>query len=61
VSSVREVLDQADGIAVPSNEVWRPGSDRRAVPATALRSDTLDRLVEVGFKPDQPRRRWNTA
>lgn len=58
VSSIREVLDHADGIGVPSNEVWRPGPDRRAVPAAALRSDTMDRLVEAGLNPDRLRQAW---
>ncbi|MFB9303737.1 CpaF family protein [Kibdelosporangium philippinense] len=51
VSSIREVVD-ADGHQVVSNEVYRPGIDRRARPVPgALRTDTLDDLVEVGFEP----------
>jgi len=50
VSSVREVVD-ADGEQIISNEVYRPGRDRRAVPATQLRGDTLDQLVAAGFDP----------
>jgi len=51
VSSIREVVG-ADGPQVISNEVYRPGPDRRARPvAAALRSDTLDDLVDVGFDP----------
>ncbi|QFZ18485.1 CpaF family protein [Saccharothrix syringae] len=51
VSSIREVVG-ADGPQVISNEVYRPGADRRARPvAGALRTDTLDDLVEVGFDP----------
>jgi pilus assembly protein CpaF len=51
VSSIREVVG-ADGPQVISNEVYRPGPDRRARPmAGALRGDTLDDLVEVGFDP----------
>ncbi len=50
VSSVREVVD-FDGEQIVSNEVYRPGSDRRAVPATGLRADTLDQLAAVGFDP----------
>ncbi|CAM3755849.1 CpaF family protein [Kibdelosporangium persicum] len=61
VSSVREVVG-ADGPQVISNEVYRPGSDRRARPvAGALRSDTLDDLVDVGFDPgllEQPEGWW---
>ncbi|MEV8442146.1 ATPase, T2SS/T4P/T4SS family [Actinosynnema sp. NPDC051121] len=51
VSSIREVVG-SDGPQVISNEVYRPGADRRARPvAGALRSDTLDDLVDGGFDP----------
>ncbi|MEV6603500.1 ATPase, T2SS/T4P/T4SS family [Kutzneria sp. NPDC051319] len=51
VSSIREVVG-ADGPQVVSNEIYRPASDRRAHPvAGALRTDTLDDLVDVGFDP----------
>jgi pilus assembly protein CpaF len=50
VSSVREVID-SDGEHIVSNEVYRPGRDRRAVPATQLRGETLDRLITAGFDP----------
>lgn len=51
VSSIREVVG-ADGPQVISNEVYRPGPDRRARPvAGALRTDTLDDLADVGFDP----------
>jgi hypothetical protein len=50
VSSVREVVD-ADGEHIISNEVYRPGGDRRAVPATQLRGETLDQLIAAGFDP----------
>jgi Flp pilus assembly CpaF family ATPase len=48
VSSVREVTG-CHGHDVISNEVWRPGPDRRAVPATPLRAETLDRLEAAGL------------
>jgi Flp pilus assembly CpaF family ATPase len=51
VSSIREVL-HAEGAQVVSNEIFRPGPDRRAVPATPMRTDTLDDLVAVGFNPN---------
>ncbi len=52
VSSVREVVG-ADGAQVISNEVYRPGPDRRALPVPgALRTDTLDDLIDAGFDPD---------
>lgn len=51
VSSVREVVG-AEGAQVISNECWRPGPDRRAVPAAPLRTDTVDLLVEAGYDPD---------
>ena len=37
---------------VVSNEVFRPDSEGRAVPGVALRTNTLDELVEVGFDPE---------
>ncbi|AIJ23039.1 putative signal transduction protein with Nacht domain [Amycolatopsis methanolica 239] len=41
-----------DGPQIISNEIYRPGPDRRARPvAGALRSDTLDDLVDAGFDP----------
>jgi Flp pilus assembly CpaF family ATPase len=48
VSSVREVVD-AEGVQVVSNEVYRPGDDRRAVPAAPLRSGTVDELRRFGL------------
>ncbi|HEX9335981.1 MAG TPA: ATPase, T2SS/T4P/T4SS family [Pseudonocardiaceae bacterium] len=52
VSSVREVVS-ADDRQIVSNEIYRPGPDRRARPvAGALRSDTLDDLVDAGLDPD---------
>ncbi len=50
VSSVREVTD-SDGEHIISNEVYRPGVDRRAVSATQVRGETLDRLITAGFDP----------
>ncbi|WP_436776777.1 CpaF family protein [Yinghuangia sp. YIM S09857] len=61
VSSVREVVD-ADGPQVVSNEVYRPGGDRRAVPATAPRAETMDDLVAAGLDPGVfHRARWGGA
>ena len=61
VSSIREVVG-ADGAHVISNEVYRPGPDRRAVPvAGALRADTLDDLAEAGLDPgvlEHPQSGW---
>ena len=51
VTSVREVVD-AEGVQVISNEVYRPGPDRRAVPSAPLRPDTVDELVAFGFRPE---------
>lgn len=51
VSSIREVVG-ADGPQVVSNEIYRPGVDRRARPvAGSLRGDTLDDLIDAGFDP----------
>ncbi|MEV4706772.1 ATPase, T2SS/T4P/T4SS family [Actinoplanes sp. NPDC049316] len=48
VTGVREVVD-ADGIQVRSNEVYKPGPDRRAVPASRFSDITIDKLLDVGF------------
>ena len=50
VSSVREVVD-AEGVQVVSNEVYRPGRDRRAEAASPLRQDTLQDLRRFGYEP----------
>jgi Flp pilus assembly CpaF family ATPase len=50
VSSVREVVD-AEGAQVSSNEVWRPGPDRRALPGAPVRAETMDELVAAGLDP----------
>jgi pilus assembly protein CpaF len=61
VSSIREVVG-ADGPQVISNEIYRPGADRRARPvAGSMRTDNLDDLVDVGFDPvvlEQPEGWW---
>jgi hypothetical protein len=36
---------------VVSNEIFKPGSDRRAVLGAPLRSSTLDELIEHGYEP----------
>ena len=62
VSSVREVVD-AEGPMVVSNEIFRPGSDGRAVPGVPLRNETLDQLAAVGFDPgllERPQGWWET-
>jgi Flp pilus assembly CpaF family ATPase len=51
VSSVRQVL-HAEGPQIVSNEIYRPGADRRAVPDAPLRADTLDELIAAGLPPD---------
>ncbi|MGF1425026.1 CpaF family protein [Kitasatospora sp. LaBMicrA B282] len=52
VSSIREIVD-ADGSQLISNEVYRPGPDRRAVPAAPLRTSTMEDLIAVGYqRPD---------
>lgn len=61
VSSIREVVS-AEGPHVISNEVYRPGPDRRALPVPgALRTETLEDLIEVGLDPsvlEQPTGWW---
>jgi pilus assembly protein CpaF len=50
VSSVREVID-AEGVLVISNEVYRPGPDRRARTGSPLRAETVDELRQHGYDP----------
>lgn len=51
VSSIREVVD-ADEKQIVSNEVFRPGPDRRALPGAPLRTETAEDLAAAGFDPD---------
>jgi pilus assembly protein CpaF len=39
-------------VDVVTNEVFRPGSDGRAVPGIPPRARTLERLVAHGFDPN---------
>lgn len=57
VSSIREVID-ADQRQIVSNEVYRPGPDRRAVPGAPLRTETADELVAAGLDPNLFGGRW---
>jgi pilus assembly protein CpaF len=50
VSSIREVVD-AEGVQVISNEVFRPGADRRAVESAPLRPETSRELEQFGYRP----------
>jgi Flp pilus assembly CpaF family ATPase len=50
VSSIREVVD-AEGVQVISNEVFRPGPDRRPEPASPFRPETLRELYRHGYHP----------
>ncbi|MEU7488070.1 ATPase, T2SS/T4P/T4SS family [Streptomyces sp. NPDC042319] len=50
IDSVREVVD-ADGAQIVSNEVYQPGQDGHAVPATPLRAETIDDLIAAGLDP----------
>jgi Flp pilus assembly CpaF family ATPase len=61
VSSVREVTG-CDGQRVTSNEVYRPGPDRRGRHTVPLRHPTVAALTEVGFDPavlDADRDGWS--
>ncbi|WP_348532884.1 CpaF/VirB11 family protein [Kitasatospora sp. MAP5-34] len=60
VSSVREIID-ADGGQIVSNEVYRPGSDRRARPAAPLRASTLEDLAAVGYQPPAMAGGWSSS
>jgi pilus assembly protein CpaF len=50
VTGVREVVD-ADATQVRSNEIYKPGPDRRAVLCGRFSDDTVDKLLDVGFDP----------
>ena len=50
VSSLREVVGE-DGGQIVSNEVYRPGPDRRAVPAGRFSDHTMALLTAHGFDP----------
>jgi Flp pilus assembly CpaF family ATPase len=50
ISSVREVCG-SEGLQLITNEVWRPGPDKRAVPGVQLRPQTLERLTDAGYDP----------
>ncbi len=49
VTSVREVTGVVESGQVASNELWRPGREGWAVPATPPRAETLERLEQAGF------------
>ncbi|MER6566331.1 ATPase, T2SS/T4P/T4SS family [Streptomyces sp. NPDC001093] len=57
IDSVREVID-ADGAQIVSNEVYRPGADGRAVPATPPRTETLNDLVAAGLDAREAAYQW---
>jgi Flp pilus assembly CpaF family ATPase len=50
ITSVREVCG-SDGLQLITNEVWRPGPDKLAVPGVQLRPQTLERLTDAGYDP----------
>ena len=50
ITSVREVCG-SDGLQLITNEVWRPGPDRRAVPGVQLRPQSLEKLTDAGYDP----------
>lgn len=58
VSSVREVLD-AEGLQVISNEVFRPGRDRRASVGAPLTTASIEELVAHGFEPELVSPGWS--
>jgi Flp pilus assembly CpaF family ATPase len=50
VSSIRHV-DHAEDRTVVTNEIFRPGPDRRAVPGCAIPHQLLEELCDVGYDP----------
>lgn len=59
VSSIREVVGD-DGGQVLTNEVYRPGPDKRAVPASRFSDKTMDLLVAYGLNPNTLDHLWRT-
>lgn len=57
IDSVREVVD-ADGAQLVSNEIYRSGPDGRAVPATPLRAETLQDLIDAGLDAEAAGFTW---
>ncbi|MFI0769227.1 CpaF family protein [Streptomyces sp. NPDC021218] len=57
IDSVREVVD-ADGAQLVSNEIYRPGPDGRAVPATPLRAEMLQDLADAGLDTEAAGPAW---
>ncbi len=60
VSSIREVVD-AEGVQVISNEVYRAGSDRRAVPSSPLRHQTVRGATTLRLPSDRRRTTRNVG
>ncbi len=58
VSSIREVVD-AEGVQVVSNEIFRPGPDRRAIPESPLRPETLRELPRLRVRALPLRPSWD--
>jgi pilus assembly protein CpaF len=50
VTSIREVCG-SDGLQLITNEVWRPGPDKRAVPGVQLSPQSLEQLTDAGYDP----------
>ncbi|MFC7306810.1 CpaF family protein [Streptomyces monticola] len=57
VDSVRQVVDAEDGQIV-SNEIYAPGPDGRARPATPLAEDVLEKLETAGLDVALLQREW---
>ncbi|GAA4442495.1 CpaF family protein [Phytohabitans houttuyneae] len=51
LSSLREVVGFDNGQVV-TNEVYRPGPDKRGVPAAPVRASTMDALIAAGLDPE---------
>jgi len=56
ITSVREVCG-SDGLQLITNEVWKPGPERSAIPGIQLQPPTLERLLDAGYDPA----RWEEA
>jgi hypothetical protein len=49
VSSIREITGINERDEITSNEVYKPGPDGRAVPATGWQVETANALIDAGL------------
>jgi Flp pilus assembly CpaF family ATPase len=52
ITSIREITGINERDAVVSNEVYKPGPDRRAVPGSGWQAETAEALIDAGLDED---------